>query len=153
MGYCGAYWIMDNQQACSRLSNDSFSLCCLGPWMNHLPPVCWSLLCVGFCMKLVCKFCRVEMISVDFLPLVMVSYTTFPLELFYSDVIFYTKQLIYPIQSISNRCSLFSFSLHLRKGDGKPLYRKSKNGAAWYEDKLALLHGTIYPLMYHESMF
>ena len=35
------YYSKDNQQGCSRLSN-LFSLQCLGPWMNHLPPVWWS---------------------------------------------------------------------------------------------------------------
>ena len=36
-----AYNTKDNQQGCSRLSN-WFSLWCMGPWMNHLPPVWWS---------------------------------------------------------------------------------------------------------------
>ena len=35
------YYTKDNQQGSSRLSN-WFSLRCLGPWMNHLPPVWWS---------------------------------------------------------------------------------------------------------------
>ena len=33
------YYNQDNQQECFRLSN-WFSLC-LGPWMNHLPPIWW----------------------------------------------------------------------------------------------------------------
>ena len=35
------YYTKDNQQGCSRLSN-GFSLRCLRPWMNYLPPVWWS---------------------------------------------------------------------------------------------------------------
>ena len=35
------YYTKDNQQGSSRLSN-WLSLRCLGPWMNHLPPVWWS---------------------------------------------------------------------------------------------------------------
>ena len=35
------YYTQDNKQECIKLSN-WFSLRCLGPWMNHLPPVWWS---------------------------------------------------------------------------------------------------------------
>ena len=35
------YYTQDNHPECFRLSN-WFSLRCLGPWMNHLPPVWWS---------------------------------------------------------------------------------------------------------------
>ena len=35
------YYTQDDKQECFRLSN-SFSLRCLGPWMNHLAPVWWS---------------------------------------------------------------------------------------------------------------
>ena len=35
------YYTKDNQQGCSRLSN-GFSMWCLRPWMNHLPPIWWS---------------------------------------------------------------------------------------------------------------
>ena len=35
------HYTEDNQQECLRLSN-WFSSWCLGPWMNHLPPVWWS---------------------------------------------------------------------------------------------------------------
>ena len=35
------YLTQGNQQECFRFS-DWFSLQCLGPWMNHMPPVWWS---------------------------------------------------------------------------------------------------------------
>ena len=35
------YYTQDNQRECFRLSN-WFSLRCLGPWINRLPPVWWS---------------------------------------------------------------------------------------------------------------
>ena len=47
----------DKEQRCSRLNN-WHSLRCLGPWVNHLPPVWWStfwfsLLIVGWCESLI----------------------------------------------------------------------------------------------------
>ena len=44
----GLLWIIftylaeDNQQECFRHSCNWFPLWCLGPWMNHLPPMWWS---------------------------------------------------------------------------------------------------------------
>ena len=47
------YQTNDNQQGCSRLSN-WFSLRCLGPWMNYLPPVWWSTFRFSFLNKCWC---------------------------------------------------------------------------------------------------
>ena len=44
------YCIKDNQQGCSRHSN-WFFLGCLGPWMNHLPPVWRSTLGLDFLLS------------------------------------------------------------------------------------------------------
>ena len=86
------YYNKDNQQECSLLSN-WFPLWCLGPWMNHLPPVWWSTFRFGFfnvswCVSLVW---RRGVLATDLLPLFM-FYTLpsfayhFPLKCFDSQI-------------------------------------------------------------------
>ena len=49
------YYTKDSQQGCSRLSI-WFSLWGLGPWMNHLPPVWWSIFRCSFFMSIGVQF-------------------------------------------------------------------------------------------------
>ena len=64
------YHTQDNQQKCFRLSN-WFSLWCLGPDMNHLPPVCWCNLRFIFLNESWCVRHGGEEFSIDvyFLPM------------------------------------------------------------------------------------
>ena len=62
------HYTKDNQQGCSWF-NKWFSLWCLGPCMNHLPPVWWSTFRLG---QSVWQFDMMERdFSIDFLPLIM----------------------------------------------------------------------------------
>ena len=66
------YYTKGNQQGFSRLSN-CFSLRCLGPWMNHLPPVWWPTFRSSILIVNWWTFDMVERdFSLDFLPLFIV---------------------------------------------------------------------------------
>ena len=70
------YQTNDNQQWCSRLSN-WYSLRCLGPCMNHLPPVWWSTFRFSFLNESWCvRLIQWRGISHWFLPIFLFLYIT-----------------------------------------------------------------------------
>ena len=107
------YYTKDNQPKYSRPSSWS-SLWCLGPWMNHLPPVCWSTFRFRFTLfkcQLVCKFGMMERdFSIDFLPLSMSC--TLPNYAYYqhitSPIIFIHWHTRFHFDSLVQNCSIQS---------------------------------------------
>ena len=102
------YWIDDNQQEYSRLGN-WFSLWCLVPWMNHLPPIRWSTSFMFVKWQFVCKFGIVEkdFLLISCLHSCFCTAPKFCLLFFLSNVLFTLKYifqyfvLLYSINVVS----------------------------------------------------